>query len=268
MRYKPDSPREDNPAGVMAHAGKYDGGVALVVLGGQSAADWMELYSYIRPDVLIGCNGANVINGLDYWLLSENMTRSNNLAKRGDSKSARLMEMFRRATGAKYKMVSHWSFGLLEDTDNCVSIRRQGYESEEIADWFRFRDYGLGLLAGWLQREKGAGAPVHVGTVGAQALHLAGILGVSEVHTIGFDLILRDREKHHWYNHPVYEVDRFRTPAAFQTYKGIPTLQTWIESAQFLKSIEWMFERDGLQWLDHSNGLLSLFDLKSTKGIR
>jgi hypothetical protein len=172
--------------------------------------------------------------------------------------------MFHRDAGAKNKMVSHWSWGLLQDTSNCTKIRRQGRETNEMTD-FTLRDYGDGFLAGGLQKDKQAGAPVHVGTVGAQTLHLAGILGCAEVHTIGYDLMFRNHERHHAYDYPVYEVDKFRTNQAFKVYKGVPTLQTWIESAQWLKAIEYVFDRDGLKWTDHSDGLLKLEGLRCTQ---
>jgi len=197
----------------MSHAGRYAGGTALIVLGGHSAVNWRDLYLQLQPDVIIGANGVNgLVYDLDYWVLAENMTRSAGLAKRGDAKSIELMNMFHRDSGAKYKMVSHWSWNLLQDTRNCISIRRQGRDVNEM-EGFTLRDYGMGFLAGWLQKSKEAGALVHTGTVGAQCLHLAGILGCAEVHTIGYDLMFKDKERHHAYKYPVYEVDRFRTPA-------------------------------------------------------
>ena len=258
MRYQPSDPRSDDPEAVMKHKDKYKGGKALIVLGGYSAKNWEDIYAKVQPDVLIGANGANVINDLDYWIIAENMTRSDSLAKKDDKDSVALMNMFHQESGAKTKLVSHRSWKLLKDTTNCIRIRRQGYELDEIPKNFTFREYGMGYLGGWLLKEKEAGAAVHVGTVGLQCLHHAGILGCSEVHTIGYDLMFRDHEYHHWYSHPVYKIDRFRTPKAFTMYRGVPTLQAWTESAQFLKAIEWMFKRDGIRWIDHSDGLLKL----------
>lgn len=259
MRYQPHEPRHDDPAGVMAHADKYAGGKALIVLGGYSAKDWQQLYADLKPDVLIGANGVNSqVYGLDYWMIAENMTRSNRMANEGNPDAIALMEMFHRDAGAKTKLVSWRSWDILRDTRNCIKIRRQGYELEEVERWHNFRDYGLGYLAGWELKHKEAGATVHVGTVGLQLLHHAGILGCSEVHTIGYDLMFRDEHKHHFYKYPEYKADRFRTDKFRVEYKGVDTQWTWIETAQYLKAIEYLFVRDGLKWVDHSDGLLKI----------
>lgn len=258
----PDYP--DDPAGVMSHAGKYRGGKALIVLGGYSALNWIDAYNVIKPDVILGANGVNaVITGLDYWLCSENMNYTNALAQKGDSRARKFMTMFHRHAGAKTKLISHWSWGLLKDRENCISIRRMGYEYGHIPDTFSLREYGEGLMAGWVYRDSRAvRLAQRVGTVGSQLLHLAGILGCAEVHTIGFDMIFLEKDRHHWYGYPVYKVDYFRRPGAFIEYKGIQTQRVWVESARFLKSVEPYFERDGLKWIDHSKGLLSIEGLK------
>lgn len=247
----------------MKHHNRYKDGKALIVLGGYSASNWQELYDRIKPDVILGANGVNaIVPGLDYWMCAENMTRANDLSKIGDTDSVALMDMFHRDTGAKVKLVSHRSWALLENTQNCVKIRRQGYEKNEVFDWFSFRDYGLGYLAGWTLKHKEAGVPIHVGTVAAQLLHHAGILGCAEVHTIGLDLMFRDHERHHAYPHPVYRADKFRKPGFRVTYKGAATQWAWVETAQFFKSIEPLFKRDGLKWTDHSDGLLKVEGLE------
>ena len=105
------------------------------------------------------------------------------------------------------------------------------------------------------------GVKVRLGTVGAQLLHLAGILGCAEVHTIGYDLLLGEASDH-WYEHPRYAVGAFRTEQQFITYKGYRTQVWWVETARWLKDTEWIFERDGLRWRDHSGGLLTLEGLK------
>lgn len=268
MRYQPDDPRYDDPQGVMSHAGRYQGGKALVVLGGYSALRWQEVREEIKPDVIIGANGVNaLVYGLDYWMCAENMTRSLRMAKEGNPDALLFYEMFYREAGAKTKLVSHRSFTRLVDTRNCISIRRCGFEEDEIEKYFSFREYGLGYLAGWLIRHKEAGAEVHVGTVGAQLIHHAGILGCAEVHTIGYDLMFRDETRHHAYDHPLYKVDRFRTDQFRTEYKGVSTQWTWVETAQWLKSIEPLFKRDGLKWSDHSDGLLKLEGLDCANGL-
>lgn len=263
MRYQPTDPRYDKPTAAMQHAGKYAGGKALVVLGGYSAKRWQEVREEVNPDVLIIANGANaMVKDADYWICAENMTRAHRRAVEGSQPDKEFVEMFHRNAGAKFRLISHRSWNRMENTSNCIAIRRQGYELDEIAQYFSFRDYGLGLLAGWLLRKKESGAEVHVGTVGAQCLHWAGILGCSEVHTIGYDLMFRDETRHHAYDYPVYTVDKFRAEQFRTEYKGVATQWAWLESAEWLKAIEYLFERDGLRWRDHSGGLLSVMGLK------
>jgi len=236
----------------------------LIVLGGYSAKDWRALYDDVHPDVVIIANGANdLVYGADYWICAENLTRSHRMAQQGDADSQKIVDMFHRQAGAKTRLVSHRSIArIAEHRDNCIAVRRQGYEPHESKMWFSFREYGLGLLAGWLLRQKDAGAEVHVGTVGAQCLHLAGILGCAEVHTIGYDLMFQGDGNHHAYAYPLYKQDRFRTDKYRVQYKGVDTQWAWIETAQWLKEMEWMFERDGLSWHDHSSGLLTVEGLK------
>lgn len=259
-----EPPRPDDHDGVMEHANKYAGGKALIVLGGHSGVNWESVRDEIKPDVILGGNGVNrSIYALDYWMCAENMRVSNTMASQGDKRGMEFMEMFHRDAGAKVKLISHWSWNLLKDKKNCISIRRRGYEVGEWPSDFSLRKYGEGFMNGWVFKEPRAITTVtRVGTVGAQLLHMAGILGVSEVHTIGFDLIQRDENTHHWYKYPKYQVDRFRRNGMFVNYRGVNTQLIWIGTAQFLKYMEPFFERDGLKWVDHSDGLLKLEGLK------
>jgi hypothetical protein len=257
--------RPDDPQGVMRHAGKYAGGTALIVLGGYSAVDWEQVRDSVRPDVILGANGVNAkIHDLDYWMCAENMTRSAKLADEGDERSRQFAEILNRK-GARVRLVSHRSWHLLEDASDAICIRRQGYELTEIPENFTIRNYGEGYWSGWILKHKHAGVPVHVGTVGLHMLHHAGILGCSEVHTIGFDLMFREGDGHHWYPYPIYQADRFRNETMFTTFEGIPTQHYWIETAEYLKAVEWLFNRDGMRWIDHSNGLLTAMGLECTR---
>jgi hypothetical protein len=260
--------RPDNSEAVMKYAGRYTGGKALVILGGYSGAGWKKVRDEIKPDVLLGANGVNgKVKDLDFWMCMENMTRASSLAETGDARSIELMKMFHRK-GGKTNFLSYLSWNLVKDTSDCICARRWG-DAEiltRLPDNFSLRDYGQGFMSGWLLKRRQAGAAVHVGTVGTHLLHLAGILGCAEVHTIGYDLIFRDGYKnHHWYHHPTYQVDRFRTPDMFIEHKGARTQWVWLETAQFLKEIEPLFERDSILWVDHSNGLLSIEGLKCAK---
>jgi len=250
--------RDDDPQKMMRHAGRHKGGVALVILGGPSSARWREIAYHVNPHVYIGVNGVNsLIEDLDYWIMAENMNYSNRLASMGDERAAKFMEMFHRK-GGRTNLISHWSWGLVKEKRDCISIRR----TTAAAD-FNLRDYDDGLMAGWVfDRKEFIKARMRVGTVGAQALHLAGILGCREVHTIGFDLVFPDGPAHHAYDYPPYIPDRFRTMDNFVTYEGWPTQEIWIDSARFLKSMEPAFQRAGLEWFDYSNGLFGLMKMK------
>jgi hypothetical protein len=255
--------RPDDPAGMAVHTGKFAGCKALVVLGGPSGANWEDLRDKIRPDVLLTANGATQLPGVDYWLLAENMNYCH--TRQGEiDRLAGFMHVLDPQNTAKTMLVSHRSWNLLEiygvDKSKCVKIRRNGYELGEIPDDFTLRDYGLGLLAGGVSQSRGwkPGVRIRTGTVGMQLLHLAGILGCAEVHTIGFDLTTKHDDKHHWYEHPAYQEDRFRTRNMFTEYKGVSTQWWWLETAEYLMNVKGLFDKAGLRWVDHSDGLLRL----------
>jgi hypothetical protein len=254
--------RPDDPAGVMAHYNKYAGGRCLIVLGGYSGAAWRDLHAAYQPDVVIGVNGTNASDDLrsvmDYWICTESMSIWDKLATvKGDQRAADLMKMMYR-TGKYTRLISHRSWHLIPDKTNAISVRRTGYEIEDIPSDFTFRDYGEGFLGGWVLKHAEAGSPVRVGTVGLHALHMAGILGCSQVATIGFDLMFRDTERHHWYDQPIYQPDRFRKPEMFTEYKGIATQWFWVETADYLKQIYPRLQVDGIEWIDYSEGLLKV----------
>lgn len=262
-------PRPDQPDKIMELAGQYDHGVALIVLGGPSAAGWEDLLYKIQPNVILGANGVNsMIQDLDFWLCSENMNYTSRLAATGDARAIEFMEMFHREAGAKIKLVSHRSWNLLKDTTNCISIRRTGYEPDQVPADFSYRVYGEGFMSGWVYDNFNVmNLRQRVGNAGCQLLHMAGILGCSEIHTIGFDLLFRAADRHHAYNYPVYKVDRFRKPANFIRYKGHDTQVIWMECARFLATMEPYIERAGIRWIDHSDGLLKLMGLRCANDL-
>ena len=73
---------------------------ALLLLGGPSGANWQELQAEIKPDILMGANGAN-IHPLDVWICSERMTYADQQARKGDKRNMDIMEMFQRTTPKK-----------------------------------------------------------------------------------------------------------------------------------------------------------------------
>ena len=255
--------RPDDPSAVRAHAGRYAGGTALIVLGGTSGIDWREVRDEVWPDVILIGNGVNgMVQNADYWMCAENMTTwtgTNRMAKTDPVRSAQLMEMFYREAGAKIKLISHRSWHLLKDTTNCISIRRTGYDFEDIPVDFSFREYGEGFLSGGISKHPETwqrGVKVRYGTIAIHLLHMAGILGCTNVETIGLDLCFKDENKHHAYDYPVYKVDPFRTDKMFVDYQGLKTQWIWLETADFLGKLQPLFVRDGIHWHDHSNGLL------------
>ena len=251
--------RPDDPLAMQLHEGSFYGGKALVVLGGDSGKDWRKLRDEIQPDVILGANGTCIeIKCLDYHLIAENMTRAYKLASQGDRRQEGFMKIITTPHEAGVRLLSHRSWNLrhlMNQSDNCISIRRWQWNGESLPESFSFRHYGEGFLTGWISRHPETWAPsvkVRVGTVAVQLLHMAGILGCSEVHTIGYDLCSKRPNADHWYGgYPKYQADRFRTQ------------HFWIETAEFLDTIWCFFERDKLKWIDHSNGLLKAMGLWS-----
>jgi hypothetical protein len=258
----------------MEHRNRFVGGIALVVLGGPSGIGWKRLRNELKPDVLITCNGGVVVRNAGYWILGENMNRKLHYALQGIERYKQFVSIFEIPNTAKVKMVNfqNWesdpnrtdshSIGEYYNLSrpDVIKIRRVGYD--QYPNNLSLREYGEGFLYGPLfKRRKKLGCRIawRVGTVAIHCVHLAGILGCSEVHTIGYDLSFPKGRSapHHWYSDPDYEQDSFRTEKVFTRQYGVDTQWDWIEGAQFVAKIEPLFKRDGLRWIDHSHGLLS-----------
>jgi len=263
-----DFERPDDPIAVMAHQDRYFGGKALIILGGPSGKNWQQVAEEIKPDVILTANGNLYISGAEYWMLAENMNYQYNQARKGDDRGFAFLKMLNGHNTARFKLISHWSWSLFANHYNCIRIRRKGYELSEIPSDFTLREYGEGYLNGWMFKHTQAcqeHVNFRVGTVGLHLLHHAGILGCREVHTIGYDLMFKG-ERHHWYDHPPYQADRFTTESMFTKRRygelTVATRWAWVETAQYLKAIEYLFERDELVWRDHSEGLLAFEGLR------
>lgn len=255
--------RPDDPIAVQAHKDRFYGGKALVILGGSSGASWRKIKQQVKPDVILTANGNTDIPDAEYWILAENMEYQHAEMLSGSKRGKEFMRMVNAPNTAKFRLVSHRTWKFLENTDNTISIRRTGWEFQP--DDFNLREYGEGFFYGTIFSRPECVQPgirYHVGTVACHMLHLAGILGCFEVHTIGMDLCFKGEKRHHWYKHPEYKADRFRTSKMFVDYEGIPTQWGWIDGASFLKSVEWLFHRDELHWIDHSDGLLKVMGLE------
>lgn len=251
--------RPDDVQAVRQHEGRYEGGIALAVLGGPSAQNWKRLHAELQPDIVLGANGVNAaIAGLPYWMVTENMGYAHRHRKM--SHWAQVMEMFYRDTGAQVKMINFKNWELMRNGGNlqgCIKVKRKGYPEGEWPESFSLRHYGEGFMSGWNFQDPSKHSNQQVGTTGAQLLHLAGILGCREVHTIGFELVGND----HFYRYPEYGPDHFRKPENFVMFAGLATQAVWLEGARFLSTMRPYFERDHLIWRDHSHGLFEELNL-------
>ncbi len=257
------SNRLDSPKKMKKHEGKFKGKTAMIVLGGPSAREWEKCCDEIQPDVLIGANGVNqTITNLDYWLCTENMSFPHRRAEQGEERYIDIMAMY-QLTGAKYRMVSRKTHHLIEDKRNLIKIRRFGVEAQNLHR-FTFRQYQLGLINGSRMQRPRVVKDLRAGTVGLQCIHLAGLLGCENIHTIGYDLMFKEGD-HHWYNYPPYAGGRFWGRNMFTEWKKIKTLWFWVDTVAFMKKIEPVLERDGIIWTDHSHGLLEVEGLECTK---
>lgn len=257
-------PRLDDPRAMQLHQDRFHGnGRALIVLGGDSGKNWQALRNEIQPDVILGANGTCFeIDDLDYHLVVENLHMAASRAAKGDARYRRIMEIVSPRNTAKVKLISclNWKGApVIDSRVQAIRIKRVGELGDDYERQFQalsLREYGEGFLAGPIFTHPGALTSTkiqfRVGTVATQLLHLAGILGVKEVHSIGMDFCGYG----HFYTYPTYQPDRFRTDQMFTEHKGLKTQFDWIQGAQWLKSLQWMFERDGLDWHDHSHGLL------------
>jgi hypothetical protein len=256
--------RPDEPAKIAEHEGRYLGGSALVVLGGPSGKDWKKLCEELRPDVLISVNGNTRLPGADYWLLVENMHFSDKAAEQGQVREQNRLKLFDESNTAKTLLISHRSWDLLPkyniDEKRCIKIRRSPTQ-----EGFDPRRYGEGLLAGEISKVPGwnPSVKVRVGTVSAQALHVAALLGCSAIHTLGLDFLLSQNGQHHWYAYPSYQPDRFRNEKMFTEFKGRTTMRWWLESAEWMSNtIDPILRKADISWHDHSSGLLLLLGAK------
>jgi len=264
--------RKDDVEAVHRLQGTYQGGKALLVLGGLSANNWESVRDEIKPDIILGANGTCFkIDNLDFHLVCENLHMAAGKAAQGDERYKRIMEIISPSVKAKVRLISYLNWErtvIVDDRVKAIKIKRMGELGDDYDEQFKrfsFRRYGDGFLSGPLFVHPGAltsqRIKFRVGTVATQLIHLAGILGVKEAHTIGMDFC----HYGHAYDYPDYKPDRFRTNKMFTEYHGLPTMHDWVQGAAWLKSIEPLFERDGLKWIDHSHGLLETMGLRCAK---
>lgn len=147
-------------------------------------------------------------------------------------------------------------------------MRRSHIEYTDLLD-FDFRDYHDGLMNGARMQRPWLIKDLRVGTVTLQAMHLAAILGARKIHTIGYDLCYREFSRDHWYNYPPYKVDgRFWKSDPTAEFAGWKTNWLWVDTAHYLTLVKPLLRRQGIEWFDHSNGLLATIGLHATSSIR
>ncbi len=266
--------------------GKHDGQSALIVGGGPSGRAWELIARKVKPDIVIGVNGTIAVIGdrLDYWLCIE--------------AHADRMPWFTAPTRG-IRCVMKRLFDKVPRPENAVMVNRDvscfsfkhPFRIAEIPysdglkyywaneDWAREsfdirkpimdKDGGISLFQGSCFTHRGQiGQKTRVrdvGTTMTNAIHFAGILGCSDVYTVGLDLYFPDGEPNHWY--PERDYDEFADITDILGYAtwdksmyvrqyGLRTTWWWIEAANLLTEIKpWMAEQ-GLYWHDCSDGLL------------
>ena len=241
----------NNIAAMRALEGKHDGETGLIVLGGQSGKGWRRPYIETESSVLIGANGVvTQIPQLHYWVFAENLPGDKPMPDYFTASSviSKTTTLINRGSCCRYD-------------GPAIAFRRGGKGAYGLG--FDVRRYGNALASGKRYRryetlQTGAdGKPIPhlIGTVALQCLHLAGILGLKEVHTVGLDLCWRG--DHHWYNDPNYtRTNEFWNEKMFTTYEGLDTLWLFVDTAAWMPTIRDKLAASGLTWIDHSNGLL------------
>ncbi|HSW65409.1 MAG TPA: hypothetical protein VLH56_19185 [Dissulfurispiraceae bacterium] len=216
----------------------------MIILGGPSGINWGRIKRLVQPDFLIGVNGVSCVLGykLKYYLNVEAWDGRYGIPPGfNDSRPT-------------YRLINWKRYRFLTDRHNVIKVRRGGPVFLTGSPW-SIRRYDNGLATG-PPMIKHVKVPTLTGTVAAQALHLAGILGLTAVHTIGLDLCWQNGE-HHWFDYPPITADnRYWYPSMLTEHKGLKTMHWWIESAEYLRTLKAKMLSEGLSWQDHSNGLL------------
>lgn len=210
--------------------GAEQGKTALVVCGGMSGKDWQQY----PADFIIAVNGAvSQIPDCDYFMCTECDV---------------VGEYIHTETPAHRILHNRWAKRMAR-MDNVYGTVKSDQETD-------VRGIAQGVWRG-PQTEAGG-----VGTSALGALHLAGVLGCSAVHSVGIDLCFKDAARHHWYDERRYFEDLLSgCNQRIVQCAGLDTMPFWVQSAKYL-----LWWRDtyaapaGLDWRDHSDGLLQVLD--------
>jgi hypothetical protein len=206
--------------------GKEAGKTALVIGGGLSGANWQDY----PADFQIIINGAVLkLPYAKYWTCTE--------LDYADS-------WINTETPEHRILHQRWAKRMAR-MDNVYATRKSDQESD-------VRAVNEGL---WRGPQSVAGG---IGTSAIGALHLAGILGCTTVHSVGVDLCFKDNAEHHWYPSRRYIADLLAgCNQQVIEVAGLSTMPFWVESAKYLNWWRKAYaEPGGLDWQDHSDGLL------------
>ena len=270
---------------------RHSGAVALLIGGGPSGRHWETVHNLIRPDIIIGVNGVVTVLGarLDYHVVME--------------KHAYLVPWFKDER-AKHRLIFRWMFARKQAryTDSVYLVDRllgpptygihigeipgtSGLEYGFLHNHDEYTDVrnpiqDVGLMCGLVCTAKGQPDGVRrwrdCGTSMFQALHVAGILGCTEVHTIGLDLFFPAGDTH-WYPDRNYDsksdisdltgTANWHTSMYVNKY-GVNTTWWWLESAAVWELMKPIWDKQDLKWVDHSGGLLQLRKTECTSTTR
>lgn len=210
--------------------GREAGSTALVICGGASGANWRDYAN--DADLLIVVNGAvTAIPDCRYFMCTETDVTG---------------EYIHTETPVHRVLHFRWA-KRMANKGNVYAAHKSDQETD-----------ARGIVEGvWRGPNTSAGGS---GTSALGALHLAGILGCKTVHSIGIDLCFRDTSNHHWYAERRYFSDLLS--GCNQTLvdcAGLKTMPFWIQSAKYLNYWRETYAVPaGLDWQDHSNGLLEV----------
>lgn len=243
--------------------------VVLLIGGGISGRRWKRLRRKIKPDYIIGINGViGVIpDVLDVWVCCDN--RAHKMPWFNTPTSALRFisaKIVRHAINPRraIPIIQNIDWFNLDNADIRLIEKPHGqYDIEPLntgalsirvpRNTNTFSVKHSGLTAGLIITKRGnAGKlkPRSVGTTMLQALHVCGILGCAQVHTIGFDLCVRN--KTHWYESP----SEAWHDSMYLNHYGCATTWLWLETAALWEALRPLWAMQHLDWFDHSDGLL------------
>lgn len=230
--------------------GRWTGQTALLVAGGLSAANWRELKKRVKPDIVIGVNGAVQDAGseLDFWVTTETTSALRTEWIMDECPKHRIHN-WKCQTAPIQRLDTE---GKWVETDLRIPSNDKTYwlARVEVHPGFLLRDYGLGLIMGPYGHHLGS----YITSVSLQAFHLACLLGCWQVHTVGLDFCVPAVEgDHHFY--PDQQIAAKR----LIPWKGVQTLRVWLELVRWWKEkIRPMCAQEGIEWTEHSGGLWDL----------